>query len=299
MRVRGVDGDEARVRATFQIRASDDQEADRIFGAARLVVHREPGAVRLEHDTRQPFGVAAAVALLSSRTSDVTADLEIEVPTGAQLWIEGVGADIHVEGVHGEQRYRTVSGDLLVADSSGSMTLGGVSGDATIRGSGEIVVRSNSVSGDLSVVAPLLRELRSTSVSGDIEIEGAFDAGGEHRVETVSGDLTLALLGGLTIDLRGLAGSVDSELDHRLEGRIGRRQLVVGDGRAALRFSSMSGDLQIVRPRRLSTAATAPAAHATTERDDDEARHLEVLRAVERGEIDVEEAARRLEHGHR
>ena len=293
MHVRGVDGEEARVRATFEIRASDDREADRIFEAARLIVHREAGVLRIEHDTHQPFGVAAAVALLGSRRSDVTADVEIEVPTGAQLWTEGVGADIHVEGVHGEQRYRTVSGDLLVADSSGAMTLGGVSGDATIRASGEVDVRANSVSGDLSVVAPLLRALRSTSVSGDIEIEAAFDAGGEHRVETVSGDLTLAPLGGLTVDLRGLAGSVDSELDHRLEGRIGRRQLVVGDGRAALRFSSMSGDLQIVRPRRLSPVS-AVAAHAPT--DDDEARRLELLRALERGEIDVDEVARRLEH---
>jgi hypothetical protein len=70
----------------------------------------------------------------------------------------------------------------------------------------------------------------------------------------------------------------------------------VGDGAAAVAFSSMSGDLAVTRSRQqpaaTEPAATAPATSrpATPAPDD----RNEILRALERGDIDVDEAMRRL-----
>ena len=82
---------------------------------------------------------------------------------------------------------------------------------------------------------------------------------------------------------------------------------MVGDGRARLVASTMSGDVHIVKARRdarrarsgpsagpREPAPAASASDAAIAAAYDEAR-LRILRSVERGEIDVAEAGRRLE----
>ncbi len=61
----------------------------------------------------------------------------------------------------------------------------------------------------------------------------------------------------------------------------------------------MSGDLSIRRPRRVTPLApdARPSAPTATLRAPDEAEQLAVLQALERGEIDVDEASRRLGGG--
>jgi hypothetical protein len=71
------------------------------------------------------------------------------------------------------------------------------------------------------------------------------------------------------------------------------RQLVAGDGSARLRFRSLSGDLEFN-----THGARDTSQHSASEPAQDEpetADALDVLRALERGEIDVDEASRRLE----
>ena len=101
----------------------------------------------------------------------------------------------------------------------------------------------------------------------------------------------------------------------RAEGGRGRRSLAIGTGGPLLTFRSMSGDLRVVRPGPVAAAPTArrprhrpPTAAARPRADGrrrrrpngaialayDDAR-LRILRSLERGEIDVAEAGRRLE----
>jgi hypothetical protein len=141
--------------------------------------------------------------------------------------------------------------------------------------------------------------------------------GEHHRIESVSGDLQLVPAAGLRLQVSGFSSDVDSELPYREESRGGRRVLVIGDGGAEVSFRTMSGDASILAGR-FSTAqpppdATLPGeARPGTKRAGppppgepprDAARpiapaadrRLEILRAVERGEIDVNEATRLLE----
>ena len=61
-------------------------------------------------------------------------------------------------------------------------------------------------------------------------------------------------------------------------------------------FNSMSGDVNVRHPRRISarSAAAQPTPEPTPAQ---QGSQLEVLRALERGEIDVDEATRRLAGG--
>jgi DUF4097 and DUF4098 domain-containing protein YvlB len=295
VQVRGIPGDEAHIRATFKISASSDADADRIFEAVQLRVNRGSGELSVEEHEGN-YSVGSVIGRLFGANGHYELAVEAEVPTAAEVQLAAVSSDVDVTDLHGEQRYQTVSGDLSVSNGGGSVRLQSVSGDATIRAEEPLSIQSQGVSGDLNVTAPILRSLRASTVSGDVELEAQLDEGGDFRVETVSGDLSVGLVGDATFEIRGLSTDVSSELDHRLEGQVDRRRLIVGKGGARLVFNSMSGDVDVRRPRRLSAEPrrTEPVPEPTTEEKQSE---LDVLRALERGEIDVDEATRRLAGG--
>lgn len=295
--VRGVDGREARLRATFEIRTESEVEAEQIFEDALLRVDRGETSLRVEEPGEGPAGLGGAGARLLGRRGSVQLHVEVEVPRAAEVRVETVSGDVTVEGTRGEQRYTTVSGDLFMTDLGGALRISSISGDAVLRASQPLALRTEAVSGDVSLAAPRIESLRAQGVSGDIAVEGELARGGEFQVETVSGDLAVALLGGATFEVRGLSTEVSSELDHRVEGRLDRRRVVVGEGGATFTFRSMSGDLAIHRARRVAPLVDELPGLPPTPTDVGEAEQLAVLQALERGEIDVDEAARRLGGG--
>lgn len=296
VRVRGIPGGEAHIRATFEISASSDADADRIFETAQLQVNREDGSVSIEESDGSHHSVGSMIGRLFAGSGHYELTVEADVPIAAQLHLTAVSSDVTVSDLRGEQRYHTVSGDISVNNSGGSVRLETVSGDATVRADEALAVQAQSVSGDLNITSPLLRSLRANTVSGDIQLEAELSAEGDFRAETVSGDLSIGLVGSATFEIHGLSTDVSSELDHRLEGQIDRRRLIIGSGGPRLVFNSMSGDVDIRHPRRISArpAAPKPAPEPTPA---EQASQLDVLRALERGEIDVDEATRRLAGG--
>jgi hypothetical protein len=221
-------------------------------------------------------------------------EFDVQLPRAARLDVKTVSADIDAHGLVGEQSYKTVSADLRLTGGSGRISFISVSGDVRLHEAGVIEVDGATTSGDVTVEAAKIPRLGLRTVSGDVRVAGHLAAGPRHSVETVSGDLSIEVAaGGLTLESR-------RALDL---GRGDRRPLVYGDGQASLFFQSMSGDHRVTlgggegdatqagsnaRPGKPSPANTSPAPPAG------EAR-LEILRALERGEIDVEEATRRLE----
>jgi hypothetical protein len=165
-----------------------------------------------------------------------------------------------------------------------------------VRAERPISGRLETVSGDVVVSAPRIDALRAQTVSGDVDVDGELASAGEFRVETVSGDFGIGLAGSAAFDVRGISTDISSDIDHRIEGRLDRRRVVIGSGEPTVIFSSMSGDLSIRRQRRFAPAGTeAPVTSPTPTVAAD--AQLAVLEALERGEIDVDEATRRLAGG--
>ena len=295
VRLTATDGPSARVRATFEIGASSDAEADEMFESLQLLVHAESGSLAVdEPDGHRGLGGAIS-RLLGGRAAELVS-VEVEAPAGCRLELRVVSSDVQASGFRGSQRYQSVSGDLRLADAGGDFDIDSVSGDVSLRGVEPVSLTANNVSGDLSAQAPTFNTLRVQSVSGDVSVDGALDAGSPHGVDTVSGDFRLASSSGMTVSVRAMSSDVHSSLPHRIEGSADRRRLVVGDGAAAVAFNSMSGDLAVTRSRQQPAAAEgAPATPSTskpaTPAPDD---RNEILRALERGDIDVDEAMRRL-----
>jgi len=292
VRLNANQDDEVRLRATFEIRAGAEAEADAIYEGARLQVTAGDGSLEAA-DMNARGSLGSALGRLLSGRGTIGISVEGTAPRAAEVRIDGVSGDLVVEGMHGEQRYTTVSGDVLASDLAGSLQIRTVSGDASIRAVEPMALHAETVSGDLALVAPMLREGRLTTVSGDLELEAQLDPAGEFRAESVSGDLSLGLVGGVTLEVRGISSDIHAEVDHRIEGSSDRRRVIVGDGSPRFLFSSMSGDVAIHRPRRLSSTPVPPVREAPASPPSAE-ESMAILRALERGEIDVDEAQRRL-----
>ena len=208
------------MRATFEIRASSDAAADRIFEQVQLRVTRGDGELTVG-EPRSSFG--SIVSRIFGDGSQASLTVEAEIPAAAQLHLSlRLGrhrSERHARRAAVQHRLGRPPAAATSAARSASRR---VSGDANLRTDEPIAVQAQGVSGDVSIMAPLLRSLTANTVSGDVELDAELDARGDFRVETVSGDLAVGLIGSATFEVHGLSTDVHSELDHRLEGQVGR-----------------------------------------------------------------------------
>lgn len=251
-------------------------------------------------------------------------DLQVDTPAGTSLVVEVASADVDIDGIRGDQRLRSAAGDLRVSGAVGSIAVESMSGDVEVIASAELRVDARTVSGDLGIRAGIVRALRLATTSGDLRVTGKFEGSGPFSIESVSGDTVLAPAGGVRLQVRTIAGDIRSERQTRSEGKRGQRTLIIDDGGPTIDIRSTSGDVAVVPASALSSAGGfdpamgAPARPAVPEppipprppiapepvvsspsiapvRQAPDEAHLEILRALERGDIDIAEATRRLD----
>lgn len=285
-----------------------------------VLVERGDGSLSLRAGGGGLFGEG-------KRRGSHSADLVIDVPSRATVVVETASAEVTIEGLIGDQRYRTASGDIRLRDVSGQLSIESMSGDIDVLAVGTCSVVARTVSGDLSVRAANLETFRASTTSGDVRMAGRLTGSGPFAIETVSGDMLLALAGPVRLEASTVTGDVTSEVEVRSEGKPGRRVLIVEDGGPTMTVRSMSGDVSLMKATAVTRSVEpsfppspppsaeppmppAPPAigDAVSSSGDsptvvvgrtdaaaaDDAR-LAILRALERGEIDVAEAGRRLE----
>lgn len=272
VRLTGIDGD----RVT--IRSSDGDALD------RLDVERGERSLAVRQRGRDGRPTSGGV------------DLTVELPTVATVVVETGAADIVANHLGGDVRLATASGDLSIRDVTGRLAAEAVSGDIQIVARGSIDVVARTVSGDLELRAATIASLRATTTSGDLTIAGRFAGDGPFMIETVSGDASLEPVGDIQVEATTLTGDIHGRgIGHRSSRDPG--PIVIGAGGGpTIAFRSTSGDLAIT-PRADATAEgttiaeSAPAPRAAPDRADPS---IDILRALEAGEIDVADARRAL-----
>ena len=274
--VEANDTDEAYVKAKWEHGGDKHRELP-------LSVRRTDGALHIEADQRDGW---------FDFRHHGSMEIRVSVPRLARVDINAVSSDIESHQLHGDQTYKTVSGDIVIDGGGGRVSATTVSGDVQLLAARPVEANLTTTSGDVEADSVMFRPLRIRTVSGDMEVRGGFDVGPQHTVESVSGDLEINAKGGLTVETK-------KGLDFSKKNK---EPQVVGDGGAHLKFRSLSGDLELNgdRPTRgapswpsAPTPPAPPAPMATPRPDPQDS--LDILRALERGEIDVEEASRRLE----
>jgi hypothetical protein len=277
VRLRGVDGPFVRVRAS----------SGTLEGSMR--VDRGPDSLSMRAERGLSVGIGSFGIGIGIGVGRRTPDLEVDVPRRATVVLETASGDVTVDGLSGAQRYSTASGGIVLRDVGGSLSLQAISGKVDLVAAQDCAVAARTVSGDLSVRGDPIGSLQVSSTSGDVRLQGRLAGPGPFDIETVSGDAIIAPTGGLRVVVKSVTGDVRSEVSTATAGGAGARVLVFAEGGPTLTIRSMSGDVRLVAAGDLSVPRQSepPAT-------EDGAR-LDILAALERGDIDVAEASRRLD----
>jgi hypothetical protein len=225
------------------------------------------------------------------------AEITVRAPRDALVTVNTVSAEVTIRGFRRGARVRTVSGEVEVEATSGQLDLTTVSGEVTLKElRGELFART--VSGEVSVERGSLRSWDVKSASGSLEVEAALEGPGPYRFRTMSGNLELQVPDGASFELvaRTMSGSVRCELPHTvLESSRRHWRARIGRGGPTVEFQSASGGARVRGGASVGPAAPETVTAAPTWPEEPEDPRLAVLRAVERGELSVEEGLARLE----
>lgn len=185
----GWDRDEVQVTGTI----GDDVEELIVEGGPRSIV------IEVEVPEGRRWG-----------NRDLAADLEIKVPKGARLEVEGISSSIEVEDFSGRLEAESVSGSIEARGSLTSADLETVSGSIRLRGA-NTRTSAESVSGKIELEGVSDR-VEASTVSGSIEIDAGTISRGD--IESVSGTIRLqcALTASARLDVGSHSGNVTVEL---------------------------------------------------------------------------------------
>jgi len=226
---------------------------------ADLEIRARPTSVTISTDPEGPHGGRA--------------DLDIVVPIGTRVVMNGFSSPFSVKGVKGEVKLETLSGSLIVSDAvgrvkvetvSGNIDVDKVDGDVSAEAvSGRVGISSvkgdidtETVSGRITMTGAQSNTVRAESVSGSISYDGTFDETGSYTFKAHSGRISLGMPAnaGATVNLETYNGTIDSDfpvtmLSSTLRGDEGDRryELKIGNGKARVVTETFNGGIRIMR----------------------------------------------------
>jgi hypothetical protein len=196
-------------------------------------------------------------------------DLEVKVPEGSEVRVEGVNLTIDVSGVTGEVSLEAVNGSISVDGSPEELGVETVNGSIEISVSSEAVeaetvngdviitadaeeISASTVNGSIEISGGTLKEGRFGSVSGDIEFRGDLARQGSLEIETHSGSVTLVLPRDVSaeFEVETFSGKIVNDLGPKAR-KVSKYapgwelEFVTGSGEAQVEISSFSGKVEI------------------------------------------------------
>jgi DUF4097 and DUF4098 domain-containing protein YvlB len=199
----------------------------------------------------------------------IKSDLEVSVPTGSSVSVEGFQATISVAGVTGSVSAETVNGSITqsgaakdvelqsvngtieLTKATGHVQAEAVNGTVTVRdASGEL--EASTINGKLLVTGGSFDRAKLESVSGGVRFEAGLSARATLSVESVSGtvDLFLPATIGADFQVSTFSGDIVNELGPAAEKTSkwtpGKElSFTSGSGGARITVETLSGAVNI------------------------------------------------------
>jgi DUF4097 and DUF4098 domain-containing protein YvlB len=184
--------------------------------------------------------------------------LEVHVPSGSQVEIEGVQAEIKVSGVSGSVEAETVNGGITYRGASKEVGLQSVNGAVDVSGprgrthvevvNGPVTIQdttgqveASTVNGELVVGGGPYERAALESVAGAVSFKADLAPTGRLEVETVSGLAEIVVPAAINADfsISTFSGEIENELGI---GTVQQEQYVPAK---ELSFTSGSGGIRI------------------------------------------------------
>lgn len=222
-----------------------------------------PGAEGLEFDGDKleisiDVGTPEAWSYGSEDDTDYRSDLEIRVPKGSSIEVETLNAPVTLSGVDGTLEIETVNGAVTVSGNPRSVQIKAVTGNVEVSAvaaemqvenvSGAVSLKGaargaevTTTSGAIQVAGRDFERVELKSTAGDISFEGNVQSEGGVSIENFSGNVQLALPGGVAarFKLTTFSGVIDSVMGPK-PSRNTRRSPYM-----ELRFSTAENDFDI------------------------------------------------------
>jgi hypothetical protein len=236
VRVRGIDGDVARIRLV------DGDVAD------EFRIDAAPDLIEIRPIRRWPLGWRRCAG-----------PLEIDVPRDARVDVRSASGSVFAIDLAADTRVRTASGGVELAGIGGSVRVDAVSGAIRVHSPTAVKLALSSVSGRIEVVAATLASIEARSMSAGIRVMGRLRGKGPFSLESVSGDVTLGTDGEVRLTASTLSGDVRSELaGHEDATSGGGRTIALGGAGPAVTARTVSGRIRLVPWAGDSPADAAP-----------------------------------------
>jgi hypothetical protein len=195
--------------------------------------------------------------------------LEVRVPAGSEVRIEGVNTDIEISGVEGMVELQTVNGNITITGGPEEIEAGTVNGDIDVESSSESInvetvngdlrilgargeVSGASVNGDITITGELQGRGEFGNVSGDIEFDGNLGGRGPYEFSSHSGSVVLNLPRNISarFEIETFSGDIDNDFGPKAERTSqyapGKElSFRTGDGETRIEASSFSGSVEI------------------------------------------------------
>jgi len=224
-------------------------------------------------------------------------DYTVKVPATSSVSISTVTCEVVARDIIGSLHARSVTGTVDVQRVGGNIILSTTNGK--IQGQdlgGTLGVKS--VNGGIDLRRCSLTSLQAKTVNGKISVETSLDPQGNYSASTVNGSCRLAVPKDSrgTVEARFANGDVSCELPCQLlDSSRGHWHGQFGGGGANITFKSVNGGLTIaVSDQVANVPVAAPTPPAPSAPPGSESAEMAILKAVERGEMGVEEALQRL-----
>jgi DUF4097 and DUF4098 domain-containing protein YvlB len=199
----------------------------------------------------------------------VKSDLEVFVPAGSSVEVEGFQASISVAGVVGAVTAETVNGSIShsgaarqvelqsvngsidVAKASGRVQAEAVNGSVVLKDvSGDL--EASTVNGKLHVIGGAYDRVQIESVAGNVRFDAGLSSRATLSIETVSGPVELLLPGNVSAEFQvsSFSGAIANELGPAAEKRhkwTPQTEISFSTGSAGARITieTLSGAIQI------------------------------------------------------
>lgn len=200
---------------------------------------------------------------------DSDSRLDVKVPAGSEVRVEGVNTEITVDGVAGELQLSTVNGSIMVTGAPESVEAETVNGTIDIDAdTGEVdaetvngrikidgrytEVSAETVNGDITVSGGELESGDFGTVSGSIEYTGGLAKRGSFDFETHSGSVILNVPKDISaeFEVETFSGKIVNDFGKEAE-RTSKYapgyelSFTVGSGSSRVSVSSFSGRVEI------------------------------------------------------
>ncbi|HWT00474.1 MAG TPA: DUF4097 family beta strand repeat-containing protein [Pyrinomonadaceae bacterium] len=266
--VRGTDRKEVRARVTgapvkLKMRVVGAPESGPQTAASRVEV--------LISDKSKGDGEAAYDSCLADY------DVELEVPTGATVYLKTQDGDItvqdvteaHLETNDGRIEATRISkavdaaslgGNVTLEDASGRANLTSLNGVVEVRGvrplDGSDFLKVKTVSGDILLDEIGPARVEADTISGEMRLSGPLARGGTYDFTTTTGDVTIMMPADSSFKVNAKVsehGEIDTEFPLQYRGSAsptgppqpGRLLGTHGSGDASITLVSFSGTLKL------------------------------------------------------